>query len=263
MVEDVLLIERKGSICTLSINRPERRNALTAEVLLKLGDTLNSLKDDGETRVVILRGAGEKSFSAGMDLIEGSKVETTQAGASKPDILQYATESILACPCPVIAMIYGYALASGCDLAVACDLRLAADTAKIGVNPAKLGLVYSRTVTQRFINLVGVSRTKELFFTGRYIDAPKAKEIGLIDHVVPEGQLAATTYALAREIADNAPLAVSATKSIINRLVRSRRLSDKDESEIRVLIEMVMKSKDLEEGFKAFSEKRKPDFKGR
>ena len=263
MVESVLLIEREDSICTLSINRPERRNALTAEVLLKLGDTLNSLKDDGETRVVILRGAGEKSFSAGMDLIEGSKVEPTHAGASKPDYLQYATESILACPRPVIAMIYGYALASGCDLAVACDMRLAADTATIGVNPAKLGLVYSRTVTQRFINLVGVCHTKELFFTGRFIDAPKAKEIGLIDHVVPEGQLATTTYALAREIAENAPLAVSATKSIINRLIRTYQLSHEEESEIRALIEMVIGSEDLKEGFRAFAEKRKPDFKGR
>ena len=263
MVEDVLLIEREGTICTLSINRPERRNALTPEVLLKLGDLLNSLKDDGEIRVVVLRGTGEKSFSAGMDLIEGSKVEPPQAEASKVDLLQYATESILACPCPVIAMIYGYALASGCDLAVTCDLRLAANTAKIGVNPAKLGLVYSPTATQRFVNLVGVSRTKELFITGKFIASSMAYEIGHIDHVVAEGQLATITYALAREIADNAPLAVSATKSIINRLVKSRQLSDEDESEIRALIETVMESEDLKEGFQAFAEKRKPDFKGR
>lgn len=260
MVEEVLLIEKEENICTITINRPERRNALSPEVLYRLGDALNALKDDREVRVVVLRGAGEKAFSSGFDLGGGA---AALEEARKGNPIDYAMGSIISYPCPVIAMIYGAAMGAGCDLAVTCDLRIAADTVRMGINPVKLGLVYPPSGIRRLINVVGLPRAKELFFTGRFIDAQRAKEIGLVNHVVPAEELPPFTYALAREIAENAPLAVSTTKAIFNRLLKYQRLSADDEAEIIALINTVLTSEDAKEGPTAFIQKRKPKFTGR
>lgn len=262
MAEEVLLMQKAENICTVTINRPERRNSLNLDVLLRLGDTLHALKDDPEVRVVVLRGAGDKAFSAGMD-IGGIATVSAEEAAKKGNPIDYATESIISYPYPVIAMIYGAAMGAGCDLAVTCDLRIAADTAMMGINPVKLGLVYPAAGIQRLINVVGLPRAKELFFTGRFIDMGRAKEIGLVNLVVPAGELSSITYALAREIAENAPLAVSTTKTIFNKLLKYQRVSAEDEAEIMALIDSVMRSEDAKEGPMAFIQKRKPAFKGR
>ena len=262
MVEEVLLVEKAENICTITINRPQRRNSLNLDVLYRLGDTLNALKDDREVRVVVLRGAGEKAFSAGMDIggIPTVAEETVKKGGNPID---YAMESIISYPYPVIAMIYGAAMGAGCDLAVTCDLRIAADTARMGINPVKLGVVYPPSGIQRLINVVGLPRAKELFFTGRFIDSQRAKEIGLVNLVVPADELPSATYALAREIAENAPLAVSTTKTMFNKLLKYQRLSAEDEVEVMALLDSVMRSEDAKEGPMAFIQKRKPAFKGR
>jgi len=259
---NVLLVDKAENICTMTINRPERRNALNVEVLYRLGDTLTALKDDPEVRVVIIRGAGEKAFSAGMDIgrIPTVAEEAAQRGVNPID---YAMDSIISYPYPVIAMIYGAAMGAGCDLAVTCDLRIADDAARMGINPVKLGVVYPPSGIQRLINLVGLPRAKELFFTGRFIDTQRAKEIGLVNQVVPAEELSSVVYDMAREIAGNAPLAVSATKTIINKLLKYQRLSAEDEAEIMALIATVMTSEDAKEGPLAFLQKRKPEFKGR
>ena len=262
MAEDVLLVAKEDNICTITINRPERRNALNVEIFYRLGDTLNALKDDREVRVVVIRGAGEKAFSAGMD-IGGIPTVAEEAVKRGGNPIDYAMESIVSYTYPVIAMIYGAAMGAGCDLAMTCDLRIAADTARMGINPVKLGVVYPPSGIQRLINLVGLPRAKELLFTGRFIDAQRAKEMGLVNQVVPTEELASVTYDLAREIAANAPLSVSATKTIINRLLRYQRLSAEDEAEIMTLIATVMNSEDAKEGPLAFLQKRKPEFKGR
>lgn len=262
MAEEVVLMEKEGHICTLTINRPDRRNALTLEVLYRLGDAFNTLRDDSDVRVVVLRGAGEKAFSSGMDI--GSSVMVSEEEmAQKGNPIDYAMGSIISYPYPVIAMIYGAAVGAGCDLAVSSDLRIAADTARMGINPVKIGLVYHPPGIQRLINVVGVPRAKELFFTGRFIDAQQAKEIGLVNYVVPAEELPSKTYALAREIAENAPLAVSATKTIFNKLLKYQKMSAEDEAEMMALIIIVESGEDVKEGMIAFAEKRKPDFKGR
>lgn len=259
MVDEVLLSQKDGNICTLTINRPERRNALNLELLYRLGDTFDALKDDGDVRVVVLRGAGEKAFSSGVDFQDVDRVKVRQ----KDNPIDYAVRSVLTYPRPVIAMIYAAATGAGCDLSVACDMRIAADTAVMGINPVRIGRVYPPAGLQRLINVVGLSQAKELFFTGRFIDAQRAKEIGLVDHVVAAAELLSFTYALAREIADNAPLAVSTTKTIFNRLLRYQMLSPEDEAEILALIDIVERSEDAKEGPLALIEKRKPKFVGK
>jgi enoyl-CoA hydratase/carnithine racemase len=160
-------------------------------------------------------------------------------------------------------MIYGYCIAAGCGLAVACDLRLAADNARLGVTAARLGVVYPASALRRFINVVGVSATKELLYTGRLIDAARAAEIRLVDQIVPADRLATVTYNLAREIAANSPLSVRGTKGIISKLLSYQAVSPRTKKEFLAWQKQAADSEDLREGQRAFAEKRKPLFKGK
>lgn len=260
--EEVLLTEKKDFICTVTMNRPDRRNALTVELMYRIGDAFRAINDDSEVRVVVLRGAGEKAFCAGLDLRGGIQVSDGEK-MQKGDPLEYARSGIMACSKPIIAMIYRNALGAGCDLSVACDIRVATETARMGINPVKIGGVYWPQAIQNMINVVGLAWAKELFFSGRFINMEKAKEIGLVNYVVPEEELAAKTYELAQEIAENGPLAVSATKAIFNKLLTYQTLSAEDKAEIEALRDRVAQSEDQREGMLAFMEKRKADFKGR
>jgi enoyl-CoA hydratase len=257
--KDLLLVNREAGICTLTINRPEKRNALTPELYRRLVEALQSAGGDGQTRVVVLRGAGEKAFSSGHDISRLSGSGDSETG----EPLESVILAIETCPVPVIAMIYGYCIAAGCGLAVACDLRLAADNAHFGVTAARLGVVYSASALRRFINVVGVPATKELLYTGRLIDAGRAAEIRLVDQVVPADRLAAVTDSLAREIADNSPLSVRGTKKMISGLLSYQTPSPQVKKEFLALHKQAADSEDLREGRKSFTEKRKPLFKGR
>jgi enoyl-CoA hydratase len=262
LTEELLLVQKEGNICTLTINRPDKRNALNPEILLKIGDVLNSLKEEGDVRAVVIRGTGDKAFSSGFDIGQISTRETRVETGAVRNPFEFGMGSIVEYPYPVIAMIYGYAVGAGLELAVTCDIRVAADTARLGITPAKLGVVYRHTAVRRFLNLVGTAQTGELFYTGRLYDAQRAREIGLVDHVVPAEELEATTYDLAREIAENAPLSVSGIKTTINRLLNYQKISPEDEAELIKLQTEGGLSEDLKEGQRAFMEKRKPQFKG-
>ncbi len=253
-----LLIERKDYICTITINRPDKRNALNYEVLSGLSNSLNELVREGKARVIILTGAGDMAFSAGMDLVF---VNSQRDKADKA--LADALNSLLDCPIPIIARIQADALGAGCDITTTCDFRIASDNARMGIPPVKFGWVYYPQSIQRLINLIGVPYTKELFLTARFVPAARAKEIGLLHFLVSPAKLDETVNALAQEIAEKAPLAVQGTKYVINQLFDYQKLDKDVEQEIDRLIKKCYQSEDAAEGNRAFKEKRKPDFKGR
>lgn len=256
---DLLLVEVEAGVCTLIINRPEKRNILNPEIFSRISETLRAISEDRQIRVAILRGAGEQAFSAGYDISQLSSLDDSAIDDPLEDVML----TIENCTIPVIAMIFGYCIGGACGLATACDLRLAADNARLGVTTAKLGLVYPPSAIIRLINLVGVSAAKELLYTGRLIDAEKARDMKLIDQVVPSEDLANATYNLAREIADNSPISVRGTKSVISKLLTHQVLSPEVREEYMALQEQIADSQDFKEGQKAFAEKRKPRFSGK
>lgn len=265
MEEQTLLVEKKERVCTVIFNRPEKRNALTPVMLFQFADLLNSLKEEGEIRCLVLRGAGDKAFSAGYDISEIPKDMTPEMAAAfkAKNPLHSGLQSIIDFPYPVIAMLNGHAFGAACDLAMTCDLRIAAEKAQMGLPPAKLGIIYQPGGILRMINIVGLANAKEIFFTGRSYPAPKAKEMGLVNYVLPQDQLASFTYEMAREISENAPLSLRGMKVIFNKIFLSQKLSPKDAEEIEALRLQAFNSEDIKEGQRAFKEKRKPVFKGK
>ncbi len=257
--KDLLLVQIEEDICTLVINQPEKRNVVNPEILSRISETLRKINEDGQVRVVVLRGAGEQAFSAGYDIPRLYKSE--DFGIDDP--VESAMSSIESCAVPIIAMIHGYCIGASCGLAITCDLRVAAASARMGITVAKLGAVFPPSSTRRLINIVGVSAAKEILYTGRLVDAERAREIRMVDHVVPSEDLVAVTYKLAREIADNSPQSVRNTKSIISKLLASQALSPQAKEEFLALRKQIVDSYDFKEGRKAFAEKRKPRFMGK
>jgi len=259
--DESLIVRRQGRVCTFIINRPDKLNSVTPEVMARLTDGLSALGEDDEVRAVVLRGAGTGAFSAGFDIgrIGGLPQEAGPPG----NPLERGLEAIASYPYPVIAMVYGYALGGGCHLAAACDLCLAADTAVFAMTPARLGLVYPIEGFRFFVSRLGPAYAKELFLTARQIQAQRAMEMGLVHQVVPEAELEATVYALAQELAEeNAPLAVKGSKLIINRLAAGP-LTEAEEQEFRAWMAHAFASEDAKEARAAFKAKRKPQFQGR
>lgn len=253
-----LLVDQRGKVLTLAINRPEKMNSLSPEVLYRMGDILNGRKGD-EVRAVVLRGAGRRAFSSGYDIGRIPSGGEDRA----PNPLQYGLEAVANFPYPVIAMIFGHALGAGCHLAAVCDLRIAGEGAQLGMPPVKLGIVYPWEGYKLFLDLIGLAHTKELFLIGRPVSARGALEMGLVHRVVPDDQLEEGVYRLAEELAEeNAPIPMKGSKFIINRLTRGS-VAPEDEEAFRKWVARAFTSEDLKEARAAFAEKRKPRFIGR
>lgn len=259
----LLLDEPAEAVARLTLSNPKRRNALDHEVLDAIAEALPELNRGIGVRCVIVTGAGG-TFSAGYDIADipdGSFERDAEALVAHP--YHAAMEAVSSHPYPVLAAIAGPCLGGGLELAVRCDLRIAAEGARLGMPPAKLGLIYGHTGLARFIDVIGVARTKELFLVGRSLSAGRAEAIGLVNDVVPDAELETAAVDLAAEVASNAPLATRGNKHAIETLTALPRLSAQQETELVELRRSSFTSEDLREGIKAFAEKRKPRWRGR
>jgi enoyl-CoA hydratase/carnithine racemase len=260
-----LLLDRPAdAVARLTLNNPEKRNPLDHEVLDAIASTLPSLADGIETRCVVITGTG-RAFSAGYDIgaIDDSSFEE-EAEALVAHPFTAAMEAISAHPYPVVAAINGHCLGGGLELAVRCDFRLCGAGAKLGMPPAKLGLIYAHTGLERFIDVVGVAYTRELFLTARNLDAERAERIGLVNWVADDDEVEVASIELAAEIAANAPLSMTGNKAAIETLARAAdRITPEQERELIELRRSCFASEDFREGIRAFAEKRKPRWQGR
>ena len=260
MRHETLLVEVRDGVGTLTLNRPEARNALNQTVIGELGDALANLEGDAETRVVILRGAGERAFCAGADLKgmfrAGSILDAREQYAGLARIL----EAIPRMRVPVIAQVHGYALAGGCGLAAACDLVIAAEDARFGLPEIKLGLL-PLMVLAPILRAASPKRVLELVLTGRELPASEALEIGLVTRVVPRIELDGTVAGIARTLAALSPATLAVGKEAFYRsldLPYAQALA-----QLRDLLTIVARSEDAQEGIAAFLEKRPPHWRGR
>jgi enoyl-CoA hydratase/carnithine racemase len=250
------------AVARLTISNPERRNALDHEILDAIAEALPRLDRGIETRCVLITGA-PPVFSAGYDIATiPDETFERDAEALVAHPFHAAMEAIGHHPWPTLAAITGHCLGGGLELAISCDLRICAAGAQLGMPPAKLGLIYGHTGLRKFLDTIGLPRTKELFLTGRNLEAAKAERIGLVNEVVDDDRLGREAVELAAAIAANAPLSMKGNKSAIDLLNSSSALSEQQEAGLIALRESCFSSADLREGIRAFGEKRRPEWRG-
>ncbi len=254
-------VENGGPVRVVVLDNRAKRNALDFQALEEVEVAFRAAAKDG-VRCVVLRGAGEQAFSSGFDIAEMSL--TSRRGDRPDEAVERAADAIEALPCPAVAYLNGFAFGGGLELAAACDLRVARLGVKLAMTPAKLGVVYPEGGLRRFADLVGASRTRELFFTGCPVDARTALAWGLVNRVSPKAAAEKEALAIASEIAANAPLAVRGMKRILQLLegARERVLSPAERDEISGLRRRAFESADLREGLAAWRKRRRPRFKG-
>jgi len=259
-VGDLLTVERDGAVAVLTINRPKVLNALNAQTLDELRRAILELKHDAAIRVVILTGAGEKSFIAGADINELA-VQSPIDGREHAIRGQHVFDLIEHMGKPVIAAINGYALGGGCELAMACTIRIAADSARLGQPEINLGIVPGYAGTQRLSRLVGRGRALELLLTGDQVTAHEAHRLGLVNRVVPAADLMTEARSLAGTLAAKAPVAV---RYILEAVHKGLEMPFPQAQVFEAtLFGLVAATEDMREGTNAFLEKRKPEFKGK
>ncbi|MBS7248753.1 MAG: enoyl-CoA hydratase-related protein [Candidatus Jordarchaeales archaeon] len=258
MVYKNIIFEKKGKVAKIILNRPEKLNALSPDLLEELEKAIEEVKADKEVRVLIITGSG-KAFSAGADV--GAMVEATPLQAKESSLRGHKIfKALEGLDIPVIAAINGYALGGGCELALACDIRIASEKAWLGQPEINLGIIPGWGGCIRLPRQVGVAKSMEIILTGDRISAQEALQIGLVNRVVPDDKLEATVNEIAEKLASKPPIAVKLAKSVIRKGLEC-------DLEAGISLEnsafsLCFATKDQKEGMKAFLEKRQPQFKG-
>ena len=254
-----LITSLESGIFTITINRPDKLNAINKAVMAELGSVIEEVENNELIKGVILTGSGSKAFVAGADITEfkGLNSEEGRALAKKGQDIFFSIER---CTKPIVAAVNGFALGGGCELAMACHFRVASDNAKFGQPEVNLGLVPGYGGTQRLVQLIGKGRALELLMTGGMIDAASALQYGLVNYVVPPDELISKTTSLMLTITSKAPLALSRCIAAVNAVFDESK--NGYEEEMKAFGEC-FDSEDMKEGATAFLEKRKPNFIGK
>jgi enoyl-CoA hydratase len=256
---ETLLFEKRERVGIITINRPDKRNALNIKTREEGATLLDELRNDASINVVVITGAGDKAFIAGADIAEfAGRTAMMQRDVMTARSLFTAIDTF---PKPIIAMINGYCLGGGCELALACDIRIASETASFGQPEINLGIIPGGGGTQRLTRLVGEGKAMEMILTGEIIDAKSAYQIGLVNHVFPPDVLQAKTMEIANRIAEKSPIALGLAKEAVK--LASRSLLDEGLRREVDLFALCFSTEDKNEGVSAFLEKRKPEFKGK
>ena len=257
-----MLAAKEDGIGLVTFNQPEKRNAMSVEMWVGLGEILDEFAEDSSVRVVILTGAGNKAFVSGADISQFDKLRSNADAQQEYDRMTgVGRQKLLAFPKPTIARIRGFCLGGGLAIAMQTDLRIAAVDSEFGIPAARLSIAYAFDGLRNLVNLVGPAHARMILYTAKRIDATEAERIGLINKMVPDQDLNETVLDIARTIADNAPLSVAASKLTINEVLKDP--ADRDMDAVRAIGKLCFDSADYKEGRRAFMEKRQPVFTGR
>tara|TARA_B100001146_G_C16110024_1_gene403212 strand:- start:56 stop:859 length:804 start_codon:yes stop_codon:yes gene_type:complete len=259
---DKMLAHVEDGVGWITFNQPNKRNAVSFAMWQAIPQIIIDFASSDDVRVVVMRGAGDKAFVSGADISEFEEVRNTPE-----QIVVYekatsaANAALITLDKPLIAMIRGFCIGGGMAIALSADLRITADDGEFGVPAAKLGLGYGYGGIKELMNIVGPSFAKEIFFTGGRFSASDAETMGLVNRVVPVDDLESSVTALAKTIADNAPMTVKAAKAAVNEGTKNP--DERDLDSVAAMVEACFNSEDYKEGRRSFMEKRKPQFQGR
>lgn len=251
-----------GPIGWLVFNNPAKCNALSLDMWQAIPTVLDRFEQEGGIRAIVLRGTGDHAFTSGADVSEFERLRGTPADQERYNtVSETALTRLQECPKPTIAMIQGYCMSIGLGIALACDLRFAAMSARFASLAARLSLTYRWTDIKKMVELIGPARTKDFFYSARYVPAEEALAMGLVETVRPDTEIEAFTRSYGARIAENAPLSMTATKRIVAELGKPS--SEIDRALCKAITASCYASEDYVEGRRAFMEKRNPVFKGR
>jgi enoyl-CoA hydratase/carnithine racemase len=261
MQTDKMLSRKEGRVGYVIFDNPERHNAVSLAMWAAAGKMLEDFRNDNNITVVVVTGAGGKAFVSGADISRFEKERSNEEAVARYNAtVEKSCAAFHEFPKPTIAMIRGYCIGGGVGLATCCDIRICTEGSKFAVPAAKLGLGYGYLGLKRLVDVVGPSFAMEIFYTARQFSAAEALVMGLVNRVVPDGELESYVKTYADTIGENAPLTIRAVKATIMEIRKDE--SKRDVKRSQTLVEACFKSRDYEEGRKAFMEKRKPVFTG-